>query len=173
MNKIAVFGKPGGGKSTLSKKLAKVTGIKLYPLDLIEFHKDGQRVSSQEYQITHDEILNSKSWLIDGLGTIDSFWLRLNAADTLVYIDLPYWQHYWWASKRLLISPFVKPQGWPDGSSVLKGTIASWKYLRLSPKFWTDELLNKIKGIAKNKRLYHITTVKELNNFINHRDNEY
>ena len=42
MKKIAVFGKPGGGKSTLSKELAAATGIELYPLDLIEFQKNGR-----------------------------------------------------------------------------------------------------------------------------------
>lgn len=49
MNKVAVFGKPGGGKSTLSGKLSSVTGIKLYPLDLIEYKKNGDRVSTEEY----------------------------------------------------------------------------------------------------------------------------
>ena len=29
MNKVVVFGKPGGGKSTLSRKLSAETGIKL------------------------------------------------------------------------------------------------------------------------------------------------
>ncbi|HBA33133.1 MAG TPA: adenylate kinase, partial [Gammaproteobacteria bacterium] len=29
MNKVVVFGKPGGGKSTLSRKLSDETGIKL------------------------------------------------------------------------------------------------------------------------------------------------
>jgi adenylate kinase family enzyme len=168
MNKIAVFGKPASGKSTLCKKLAKATAIKLYPLDLIEYHKNGQKKSVQEYQIAHDKILNSENWIIDGLGTISSFWSRLDAADTLIYIDISYWQSYWWANKRLLISPFAKPEGWPGGSSVLKGTIASWIYLRLAPRFWTHEFLKKIQGLAKNKRLYHIKTVKELNGFIDH-----
>ena len=36
MKRIAVFGKPGGGKSTLSKKISAATGLELYPLDLIE-----------------------------------------------------------------------------------------------------------------------------------------
>jgi len=165
MKKIAIFGKPGGGKSTLSKKLSKVTGIKLYPLDLIEYQKDGQRIPLEEDTAAHEKLIQNESWIIDGLGTISSFWARVDAADTLVYIDLPYRRHYWWALKRLLISPFAKPEGWPDSSSVLKGTWNSWKYLRLSPKFWTTDFYEKLKCMAEGKKLYRISSVTEINQF--------
>ena len=155
MNKVAVFGKPGGGKSTLSKKLSAETGIKLCALDLIEHKKNGERVSPEEYSRKHTDLL----------GTLESFWLRIDAADTLIYVDLPYYVHYWWIIKRLLKSVFVKPHGWPEGSSVLKGTLASWKYLRLSPKFWTPELFEEIQRRGKGKDIYRITSVKEINNF--------
>jgi hypothetical protein len=84
----------------------------------------------------------------------------------LIYIDLPYSVHYWWVTKRLLKSFIVKPEAWPKGSSVLKGTLASWKYLRLSPKFWTPELFEEIERRGKGKNIYRITSVKEINNFV-------
>lgn len=40
MNKIAIFGKPGGGKSTLSRKISAVTGINFYPFDLIKYKQN-------------------------------------------------------------------------------------------------------------------------------------
>ncbi len=166
MNKIAVFGKPGGGKSTLSRKLSAKTGIQYYPLDLIEYKKNGERVSPDEYATKHQDLIATDSWIIDGLGTLESFWQRIDAADTLIYIDLPYGVHYWWVTKRLLKSLFVKPVGWPDGSSVWKGTLAGWKYLRLSPRFWTPELFEKIQSRSKGKEVYRITSVKEINKFI-------
>ena len=166
MKKVAVFGKPGGGKSTLSKELAAATGIELYPLDLIEYQKNGKRVPPSEYAKAHEKLINSENWIIDGFGSLDSFWLRINAADTIVYIDLPYRVHYWWVTKRLIKSVFVKPEGWPDGSSVLKGTLASWKYLRLSPKFWTPELFRKLQESSTNKSLYRIKSKYELNSFV-------
>lgn len=165
MNKVVVFGKPGGGKSTLSGKLSAATGIKLYPLDLIEYRKNGERVSPEEFSKKHSELIDTDRWIIEGLGTLGSFWSRVEAADTLVYVDLPYYVHYWWVTKRLLMSPLVKPQGWPEGSSVLKGTLTSWKYLRLSPKFWTPELFEEIERRGKGKDVYRITSVKEINNF--------
>lgn len=167
MNRVAVFGKPGGGKSTLSRKLAAATGLKLCPLDLIEYKKNGERVPSEEYSIKHADWISADNWIIEGLGTLESFWLRIDAADTLIYVDLPYSVHYWWVTKRLLKSNFVKPEGWPEGSSVLKGTLASWKYLRLSPRFWTPELFEKIQSRGEGKKIYRITSVKEINIFAN------
>lgn len=166
MKRIAVFGKPGGGKSTLSKKLAQSLGINLYPLDLIAYRSDGLTVSTEEYQAAHEVILNQEEWIIEGLGTLDSFWQRIDLADTLIYVDLPYWQHYWFTTKRLLKSPFTQPEGWPEGSSVLKGTLSSWKYLSLSPMFWTDDLLNQIKTKSTGKTLHHIQSVSALNKFV-------
>ena len=165
VNKIVIFGKPGGGKSSLGRKLAAATGIKLCSLDLIEYKKNGERVSPEEYSQQHADLLSADNWIIEGLGTLESFWLRIDAADTLIYVDLPYPVHYWWIAKRLLKSVFVNPEGWPEGSSVLKGTLASWRYLRLSPRFWTPGLFEKIQQRAKGKNIYRITSVKEINNF--------
>jgi hypothetical protein len=86
---------------------------------------------------------------------------------TLIYIDLPYTVHYWWVTKRLLKSLFVKPEGWPEGSSVLKGTLTSWKYLRLSPKFWTPQLFEKIQAQSAGKVIYQITAVKQIDSLLN------
>lgn len=165
VKKVVVFGKPGGGKSTLSRKISSVLGIKLCALDSIEYRKNGERVPQEEYLKQHADLISSSNWVIDGLGTLESLWLRIDAADTLIYVDLPYSVHYWWVTKRLLKSVFEKPEGWPEGSSVLKGTLASWKYLRLSPKFWTPELFEKIQCRGEGKNIYRITSVKEINNF--------
>lgn len=165
MNKVVVFGKPGGGKSTLSKRISAETGIKPWALDLLEYKANGERVAPEEYAKKHAELIGTDSWIIEGLGKLDSFWLRIDAADTLIYVDLPYSVHYWWVTKRLLKSFFVKPEGWPEGSSVFKGTLLSWKYLRLSPKFWTPELFDKIQSRGKGKDIYRITSVREINNF--------
>lgn len=53
MKKIAVFGKPGGGKSTLSKRLATVTDINLYPLDSIVYRPNGELVEREIFDREH------------------------------------------------------------------------------------------------------------------------
>lgn len=167
MKKIAVFGKPGSGKSTLSKRLASLTGIELHQLDSILYKKNGDRVGREAYDREHGNILSSDSWIIDGFDKIESFNKRIDVADTLIYIDLPYTVTYWLVTKRFLKGLFVKPEGWPEGSSVLKGTLQSYKVLWICPKFWNEDFLQKLEKISTNKALYVIRSISELDNFIN------
>lgn len=166
MKRIAVFGKPGSGKSTLSKALASATGIELHQLDSILYKETGELVDSETFSKAHENILSTENWIIDGFGPIESFNQRLENADTLIYINFPYTTSYWFVTKRLLTGLFVKPEGWPDGSSVLKGTLQSYKVLRLCPKFWNDNFLLKLKQLSTVKSLYIIRSVSELNSFI-------
>ena len=166
MKKVAVFGKPGSGKSTLSKNLASATGIQLHPLDSIVYNKNGDMVDRKTYDRQHGNILSSDSWIIDGFGPIESFNKRLDVADTLIYIELPYIVSYWLVTKRLLKGLAVKPEGWPDGSSILKGTLESYRTLKLCPKFWNDDFMQKLEDISTNKSLYVIRSISELNRFV-------
>ncbi|TDR69159.1 adenylate kinase [Photobacterium lutimaris] len=166
MKKVAVFGKPDSGKSTISKALAQISGLPLHPLDSIVYKSNGEFVAREEFDAVHNDILRSESWVIDGLGPIRSFNERIEAADTLVYIDLPYSVSYWFVTKRFLKGLFVKPEGWPDGSSVIKGTLNSYKMLKLSPEFWNDEFTSKLMDYSNRKEIYIIKTVSELNKFV-------
>ena len=166
MKKIFVFGKPGSGKSTLSKNLASATGIKLHALDSIVYKKNGDLVDRKTFDEEHENILSSDSWIIDGFGPVESFNKRLDIADTLIYIDLPYVISYWLVTKRLLKGLVIKPEGWPDGSSIIKGTLASYKVLKICPKFWNDDFMKKLEKISANKSLYVIRSISELNSFV-------
>jgi adenylate kinase family enzyme len=165
MRKIAVFGKPGSGKSRLSKSLASTLGIQLHQLDSILYENNGELVAREIFEKRHEDILSSDSWIIDGFCSMESFNKRIAAADTLIYIDLPYAVSYWFVTKRLLKSLFVKPEGWPEGSSVLKGTLESYRVLKQYPKFWNDKFLNRLEEISADKSLYVIRSTDVLNQF--------
>lgn len=169
MKKIAVFGKPANGKSTLSKNLAVATGIKLYALDTIIYSKQGHEIDLSDYHKIHDAMLSEEKWIIEGFApfrALDSFYQRLAKADTLIYIDLPYYLTYWLVIKRLLKGIIKKPEGWPEGSSIFQGTKQTFNTLQLCPKFWNDDFLQQIQAMSLNKNLYVIRSLSELNTFI-------
>jgi adenylate kinase family enzyme len=89
MKRVAVFGNAEGGKSTLAKLLAEMTGLPLHPLDLIQYRPGGGSVPHAQYLRAHAELLRRDEWIIDGFGCVASAWERFARADTLVYVDLP------------------------------------------------------------------------------------
>jgi len=152
--KIAVFGKPGGGKSTLSRQIAAATRLPLHQLDLVQFQRGGSKVADEEFLRRHAEIVAEEKWVVDGFGNPKAFAAMLHAADVLVYVERSYFTHYWWVTKRLLKSPFSKPLGWPEGSPVVSSTLSSYRFLRRSPKFWNSALKTKLLALRPGKRVY-------------------
>jgi len=167
MTKIAVFGKPGGGKSTFSEKLSLKIDVPFYHLDLIEFNIDGSKIDSFKFEKAHQELIESDKWIVDGFGTIETFYKRLDCANELIYINLPYSTHYWRITKRLLLSLFKKPKGWPEGSSVWKGTLSSYKTLKLCPQFWNEKFLEGLREIAEGKNLVIFNSTDEMKKYLN------
>ena len=165
MKKIAVFGKPGSGKSILSKRLTAAAGIPLHQLDSMVYQSNGELVDRETYDRAHGNILSCEHWIIDGFGPMASFNQRLEAADTLIYIDLPYAVSYWLVTKRFIKGLFVKPEGWPDGSSVLKGTLASYKVLKICPMLWNNSFAQRLEQQSANKSLHVVRSIAELNHF--------
>ncbi|ASP39342.1 adenylate kinase [Bacterioplanes sanyensis] len=166
MKKVAIFGKPGSGKSSIAKKLASCTNIPLHLLDTLAYTKDGRLVAAETFKQSHDVILQSDSWIIDGLGPINCFHERIAAADTLIYIDLPYPTCYWFVFKRMIKGLWEAPLGWPAGSSVLKGSIQSFKTLRLCPKFWNEDFKKRIMNLSDSKSIHIISSTAELDRFL-------
>lgn len=172
MKKVAVFGNAGGGKSTLSKRLSEIAGLPLYVLDKVQYRSGGIKVPEEEYKRAHQEILQADRWIIDGFGSIETLWPRLDAADTLVYVDLPLSVHFWWVTKRLLAGKIKPPAGWPENSPILKSSISSYRALWLCQKYLTPQYREYIDRAQNTKRVYHIKYVNQISQFFASIENE-
>lgn len=120
MNKIAVIGNAGGGKSILSSYLSERIGVAYYAVDKIQWLPGWRRVPEAEFVEAHDKILAKTQWVIDGFGPWKEVEKRFDHADTIVFVDHPLWLHYWWATKRQVASLFwgqTRWAGWmPDAA---------------------------------------------------------
>ena len=166
MRKVAIFGNAGGGKSTLARKLAEITNLPLYPLDLIKYLPGGEEVSQEEYRDKHRQLLNEEKWIIDGFGDVTTAWERFGEADTLVYIDLPLYRHAWWVTKRLFTGLFITPEGWPANSPILRGSWNSYRVLWLCHRHLTPRYRQLVSSVvsdpASTKRAYHLKSASDI-----------
>ncbi|WP_295152826.1 adenylate kinase [uncultured Ruminococcus sp.] len=88
MNRVMVIGCPGSGKSTFSKKLAEITGLKLFHLDMIYHKADRTHITREEFDERLGEIIGMENRIIDGnyQRTLER---RIAACDTVFLFDLP------------------------------------------------------------------------------------
>ncbi|OUL17408.1 adenylate kinase [Nostoc sp. T09] len=172
MKKVAVFGNAGGGKSTLSKRLSQITGLPLHVLDKMKYQSGGAEVSDEDYKRAHQQILVSDQWIIDGFGSMETLWPRLNEADTLVFVDLPLYVHFWWVTKRFITGYFKPPAGWPENSPILKSSLNSYRVLWLCHKYLTPKYREYIKQAQSIKSVYHIRSTQEISQFFELIENE-
>jgi adenylate kinase family enzyme len=165
MKRVAVFGNAGGGKSTLSRRLSARTGLPLYILDKIKFQPGGAEILQADYQRIHAQILATDQWIIDGFGCMETLWPRLNQADTLVFVDLPLYVHFWWVTKRFVTGYFKPPAGWPEKSPILKGSLNSYSVLWLCHKRLNPRYREYIERAQNTKSVYHIRSIKQISQF--------
>ena len=166
MKRVAVFGNAGGGKSTLARRLAELTGLPLHQLDKIQYRAGGGEVPHEEYLKAHAYLLDQNEWIIDGFGSVASAWERFSKADTLVYIDLPLVTHHWWVTKRLVLGLFVTPEGWPINSPIWSSTMASYRVLWLCHREMTPRYRQLVKNMSASKRVHHVKSPAEMKAFL-------
>ncbi|MFJ5769633.1 DNA topology modulation protein [Psychrobacillus sp. NPDC093180] len=87
MKKIALIGSGGSGKSTLARKLGQKLNIEVYHLDALLWKPNWTPTPKEEQIKIQKELVIKEEWIIDGNynGTMD---IRLNAADTVVFVDI-------------------------------------------------------------------------------------
>ena len=172
MKRVAIFGNAGGGKSTLARELAAITGLPLQAIDELQYRPGGGEVPHEEYLRAHTTLVDRDEWIIDGFGCIKSVWERFEAADTLIHVDLPLGVHVLWVTKRLVKGLFVTPEGWPENSPIISSSIQSYRVLwpchsRLTPKY-----RSYVSEVAQRKRVFHLRSRRELKQFLEAIKNE-
>ena len=161
MTRIAIIGISGSGKSTLANKLGKKLNYPAIHLDK-HFWDVGwkERYSREEFKKIAEEFANTDNWIIDGnyRSTID---MRLERADTIIFLDFPKWLGLWRSFKRVFnrSQPFDKSEGVRERIDFLHV-----KYVLTYPTHQMRSLVEKYKD---TKRIFIARNDKEKEEILN------
>ena len=110
-HRVLVDGMMGSGKSTFARALAARTGLPVIHLDLHYWKPGWVRPSDQEWRERQRTLVDSEAWIIDG-NYNETRPLRLERAETVVYLDTPWWL----CASRAFVRGLRKPGGeMPEG----------------------------------------------------------
>ena len=123
--RIAIIGNGGGGKSTLARRLGQLLNLPVTHVDSIQFQSGWRRRPEKDCDRQLTDIAREDRWIIDGFGSDQVLEHRIEAADTVVFVDFPIWRHYWWALKRQLAARKGQRQELPENCPEF-----TWSYTR-------------------------------------------
>jgi adenylate kinase family enzyme len=100
MRKVIVIGSGGAGKTTFAGRLGERLGLEVIHLDRLYWHPGWVKTPKDVWRLRVEELLRRDAWVMDGnySGTLD---LRLEACDTVVFLDMGRAVCLWRVLKRL------------------------------------------------------------------------
>ena len=99
MKRVLIIGPSGSGKSTLARQLGEKLHLPVIHLDKHFWQPGWVGTPHQEWVDKITKLVAGERWILDGnyRHTLD---IRLQAADTVIFLDLPRWLCSWRALKR-------------------------------------------------------------------------
>lgn len=169
MKRITIIGSGGAGKSTFAAKLGEALGIPVIHLDA-EYWKPGWVETPREQWILKQEkFLQDDSWIIDG-NYGSTMELRLQAADTIIFLDISRWIClYSVVKRRMMYHNKTRPDMGEGCNERIGLDFLKWVYDY--PKRKRPAILQKLTELESKKNIYILKTRKEVAQFLRKQNN--
>ena len=164
MQRIAIIGSAGTGKSTLARRLGELTGLSVIHLDALYWGPGWVATPREEWDAIIAEAVSQEPWIIDGNygRTMEA---RLERADTVVFLDLPRVVYLWRVFKRWLR---YRGRSRPDLAPGCPEQL-SWEFVRwiwFYPKRSRPRVLDRIEGHSADTEVIVLRSQREIDRFL-------
>ncbi|MDX8361900.1 DNA topology modulation protein [Cytobacillus sp. IB215316] len=166
MKKIILIGSGGSGKSTLARRLGDELKIDVYHLDALFWKPNWVSVPKDEQCTMQKDLVKKEKWIIDGnySGTLD---IRLNSADTIIFLDIHRTICMYRAFKRMLL---YRNKTRPDMGEACEERfdLAFFKWIWDYPKTKRPEIVKRLEQFSNDKNIFVLKSPKEVQIFLKH-----
>ena len=102
MKKVLVIGSGGAGKSIFARQLGKLLNLDVIHLDALYWHPGWVETPRDDWRKVIEELVRRDAWIIDG-NYSNTFDLRLEACDTVIFLDIARLICLWRVLKRVML----------------------------------------------------------------------
>ncbi|MGM9988590.1 MAG: DNA topology modulation protein [Bacillaceae bacterium] len=161
---MVIIGSGGSGKSTFSRKLSEKIEVEVYHLDAILWKPNWQLTSREEQIKIQTKLIQKEQWIIDGNygATMD---IRLKAADTIIYLDMPRILCLYRVLKRRIQYHNKTRPDMREGCAE-KMDMEFLKWVWNYPNTKRPSLLETLNELKKEKQVIHLKSPKEVRVFL-------
>ena len=164
INRVAIIGSGGAGKSTFARELGEILGVTPTHLDVHYWRPGWQETPRDEWTEVQKNLLAGERWIVDGDygGTMD---LRLSAADTVIFLDMPRLLCVWRVLKRVVT---YRKSARPDMAPGCRERL-NWPFLAFVwnyPRKRRPEVLRRLEHHAPAKTVVRLETPRQVRRFL-------
>ncbi|MBL3820698.1 DNA topology modulation protein [Bacillus sp. BSL6] len=164
MKKIILIGSGGSGKSTLARQLSNKLSIKVHHLDALFWKPNWEGVPKVKQRKVQNELVKEDEWIIDGnySGTMD---IRMNAADTIIFLDIHRTICAYRAIKRVIQ---YRNKTRPDMGAGCEERfdLQFFKWIWEYPKTKRPSILKRLNQLSKEKDVIILKSPNEVRQFL-------
>lgn len=164
MKKIVLIGSGGSGKSTLARELGEKLNINVYHLDALFWKPGWVGVPKNEQRKVQHDLVGKEEWIIDGNygGTME---IRLQAADTIIFLDIHRTICIYRAIKRMLKYRNKTRPDMGEGCEE-RFNLEFFKWVWKYPKTKRPEILYRLEQLCNDQHVVILKSSREVEHFL-------
>jgi adenylate kinase family enzyme len=166
VERVAILGSGGVGKSVLAAAIAERTGLPVVHLDTVYWQPGWTKPPREEFDAKLDAAVAGERWILDGnFLRDDRADPRFARVDTVIFLDLPRHVCLWRIARRRVKGARRPPRDLPDGCTEafdLEFTRWVWNY----PVKNRPDILERMAALGPDVDVHRLRSQRDVDRFL-------